>query len=328
MLQLVGLQVSSAGIREMPTEEETGVVLSQDPPPETLVGLGTSVSFTVSRQIERKLVLRAFPANISPGESVTLTAELDPPFPGAEYQFRFGASTPAPTDWSPDSQAQFTYLNDGDYEAVAAARWNNGSVSSNPVRIVVHSIKYEIRLLPDSLHVKSGETVSFRAEVNPTVETATYIYHFGDGIPDQASSLPTAQHVYHPIGNYSARVTVRSADTSVAGGAVHSHDFASPPVQLSVEPPPPPPPPIMFYVIGTALLIAVVVYAVQKVKSRGPRARRLQILVHKDMGTQSVEAASGMPKGTNVEIHVVRSWGEQRIKSEGPLWARIETIHE
>jgi PKD domain len=299
--------------------------LSQDPSAGTQVGWGTYVGFVVSRHIERKLVLRASPANISPREAVTLTAELDPPFPGAEYQFSFGAGTPAA--WSPDAQAQFTYLNDGDYEAVAAARWNNGSVSSNPVRIVVHSIKYEVRLLPDSLHLKSGETVSFLAEVNPTVETATYIYHFGDGIPDQASSLPTAQHVYHPIGNYSARVTVRIANTLVAGGAAHSHDFASPPVQLSVEPPPPPPP-IMLYVIGAAFLIAVVVYGVQKVKSRGPKARRLQILVHKDLGTQSVEAASGMPKGTDLEIHVVRSWGEQNIKSEGPLWARIETINE
>jgi len=307
----------------MPSQEETGIVLAQDPPAETMVRQGTSVSFTVSRQIEPKLTLRALPASIRPGESVTLAAELDPLLPGAEYQFSLG--TGASSAWSTDAQAQFSYPSDGNYEATASARWNNGSVNSNPVNIVVHAIKYEVRLLPDPLDVKPGGTVSFRAEVSPEVERATYIYHFGDIIRSRTSSSPTAEYSYEKPGNYTAWVTVRIAESPTAAGAIHSHDFPSSPVLVTVEPPPPP---IVLYVMGAAMLIAVVSYAAWKIKSWGQKPPELEILVHKDPGIQSLPVAPHMPKGTNVEIHVVRSWGEQSIKSQGPLWARIETIHE
>src|SRR5260370_19902589 len=263
MLKLVGLQTSSAGIQEMPSQEETGIVLSQDPTAETMVRQGTSVSFTVSRQIERKLILRAFPASIRPGESVTLTAELDPLLEGAEYQFSSG--TGAPSAWSTHPQAQFTYFNDGDYQATAAARWSNGSVKSNPVHIVAHAIKYEVRLLPDPLDVKAGVTVSFRAEVSPEVERATYVYHYGDKVPNDTSSSPTAQHSYEKAGNYTAWVTVRIAETPAAAGAIHSHDFPSSPVRLTIEPlpqvQPHPTHSKVPYTIGAVLLISTVNYA-------------------------------------------------------------------
>jgi len=320
ILQLVGLHFRPADIRETLSEEETGIVLSQDPAAETLVTPGTSVSFTVSQQIARKLLLRASPRNLSPGESVVLSAELDPPFPGAEYQFSLGGGTEPSGAWSTDAEAQVSNLGDGNYEAVAAARWNNRSVVSNRVRIVVHSIKYDVSLIPKPRFPKSGDTVSFDAELSPAVEKATYIFHFGDGIEDQTSSSPHAQYTYQSAGNYSTQVTVRFSDTTAAGGPAHSHDFTSRSVQLTVEPRPP----ILFYVLGVAVL-AGVGYAMWK--WLGPKPR-VDVVIHKDLGVQTIEVARRARKREGIEIHVVRSWGEQTIESKGPLWARIETIHE
>jgi len=76
--------------------------------------------------------------------------------------------------------ARFSDLEDGNYKAVAAARWNNRGVGSNQVPFVVHSIRYDVQLVPTPLFPKLGEIVSFRAELTPTVKDATYIFHFGD----------------------------------------------------------------------------------------------------------------------------------------------------
>lgn len=320
ILQLVGLHFRPADIRETLSEEETGIVLSQDPAAETLVTPGTSVSFAVSQQIARKLLLRASPRNLSPGESVVLSAELDPPFPGAEYQFSLAGGTEPSGVWSTDAQTQFNNLGDGNYEAVAAARWNNRSVGSNRVRIVVHSIKYEVRLIPKPLSPKSGDIVSFDAEVSPAVEHAMYIFHFGDWSEDRLSASPHAEYAYQAVGNHSAQVTVRISDTPAAGGTAHSHEFSSPPVQLCVQPPLP----ILLYVLGAAALAAAG-YAMWK--WLGPKPR-VGVVIHKDLGVQTVEVPRRARKREGIEIHVVRSWGEQTIESKGPLWARIETIHE
>ena len=319
ILQLVGLQATPAAIGETTSEEETGIVLSQDPPPETLVVPETTVSFKVSRQIERKLGLRASAKNIAPGESVVLSAELDPPFPGAEYQFSIGSGDLTPGPWSSDAQARFANLSDGDYEAIATARWNNRSVTSNRLHIVVHSIKYEVRLLPGSLHLRPDESVSFGADVSPAVKSATYIFHFGYGIADQTSSSPDAQYAYQTAGKYSAQVTVRIADMPAAGGATHLHEFPSPPVELLVQRGPLVP----FYVLGTAALLAAG-YAVRK----WLRKPRVAVAVRKDFGIQTVEIVRQGRSRVGIEIHVVRSWGEQTIESQGPLWARIESTHE
>lgn len=319
IVELVGLSVSPSDIQEAASEEETGTVLWQDPPAGTQVASGTPVRFAVSRQIERKLVLRAVPTNVVPGESVTLIAELNPPLPGAEFQFNFGEGDPSV--WSPDTQADFTYRHDGNYKATAGARWNNGNTNSNTVRIVVHSVRYEVKLLPDALKVRAGAVVAFRAEVRPPVQGATYIYHFGGSIPDQTSSLSSARYAYQQVGNYSVSVTARIPEVAGAGGAIQSHDFASPEVRLSVEGSDGS---VAAYVMGAAVLIGVVGYAAWKIKSRKIIRARLQILVHKDPGIQSLLLAPA----TGIDIYVVRSWGEQKIRSQGPLWARIEMIHE
>jgi beta-lactam-binding protein with PASTA domain len=323
ILQLVGLSVNPPDIQETASEEETGIVLWQDPTAGTQVASGTSVRFGVSRQIERKLLLRAVPANIVPGDSVTLIAELNPPLPGAEFQFNFGEGDPGA--WSSDAQAEFTYRHDGNYKATVGARWNNGNADSNTVRIVVHSVKYDVKFLPDMVKVRAGEVVTFRAEVRPPVQGATYIYHFGDSIPDQTSSLSSVRYAYRLVGDYSASVTVRIADAAGAAGALHSHDFPSTEVRLSVTQGSAGS--VTAYVIGAAVLIVVVGYAVRKIKSRKVTETGLQILVHKDQGIQSL-LGSGASEANGIEIAVVRSWGEQKITSQGPLWARIETIHE
>ena len=249
-----------------------------------------------------------------------LSAELDPPFPGAEYQFSLGGGTEPSGAWSTEAEAQVKNLGDGNYEAVAEARWNNRSVVSNRVRIVVHSIQYDVRLFPKPLLSKTGETVSFGAEVSPTVEHATYIFHFGDGSADRTSSSPSVQYAYQAAANYSTQVTVRISDTLAAGAVEHSHEFTSRPVQLGVQPAPS----ILFYVLG-AVALAGVGYAIWK--WLGPKPR-VAVVIHKDLGVQTIEVAPRVRKLEGIEIHVVRSWGEQTIESKGPLWARIETIHE
>lgn len=321
LLKFMGLQVSWKGIQETPSEEETGIVLTQEPPPGDMVRPGTFVSFTVSRQIERALVLRGFPTSIAPGGAVTLSAELNPPFPGTEYQFTSGVGTLAPTTWTTDAQAQFVYPTDGDYEATAAARWNNGSVSSNVVHIVVHPVKYEVLLLADPLDVKLGQTVSFRATVSPAVQRADYVYHFGDSSANETSSSATVQYTYKTVGNYSACVIARIADGPEAGGPAHSHDFASSPVRLSVVPSNSS---VTVYVIGAVALVGVLGYAIRRfTRPSGP-----QVVAHWDPGVQKLKLASQEYQRVDIEIHVMRSWGGQKIDSQGPLCARTETIHE
>jgi hypothetical protein len=307
-------------IHETPSEIETGFVQSQDIPQDTLVSPGTSVGFAVSRQIARTLVLRSSHKNISPGESIVLSAELEPPFPGAEYQFSFGADNLVPGQWSSDAQALFRDLQDGDYEAVAAARWSDRSVESNRVRIVVHAVKYELRLLPRPMLPKLGEVVSFDAQLSPDKESATYIFHFGDATEDQSSSTPHAEHVYRSAGSYFAQVTARIRDTLPAGQAPHSHAFASPAVRLVVARASP----ILYYLLGLAAIPAAA-YLIR----RWTRGRsRVRVLVHRDPGVQIIEDRRRGPQGNGVEINVVRSWGEQTIQSRGPLCARIEAAHE
>jgi beta-lactam-binding protein with PASTA domain len=322
MLQQVGLQASNSEITEKRSEEETGIVLSQFPLAGTRVARGTSVSFVVSRQIERSLVLRSTPASVVPGEPVVFTAELDPPFTGTTFQFNFGEG---PGTGELDlPRASHSYSGDGDYEVFVIAKVNGKQLVSNRVLVPVHRIPLKITLVPNRDHGTTNETIEFHALATPPApRNAKYTFDFGDGEQTQTSGSPDARHFYTQRGTYSAWVRVSTVHEPLAGGpAAHEHQFVSERVPLSIVPPLP------GVLIAAAVTSLVLVGSGVFLGYRWYMTRKVEVQLAKGAGSQRLEAPAGAILGVEVQFRGVRSPGEQTLVSRGPLWTRIETIHD
>ncbi|MBZ5538075.1 MAG: PASTA domain-containing protein [Acidobacteriia bacterium] len=324
-LRSVGLQSSDSEIREVDSEEETGVVVSQVPPAGTRVRLGTSVSFEVSRQIVHSLMLRPAPTSATPGEPVTFKAELIPPFPGATFQFNFGEGERSGELDVPEATHQ--YDDDGDYVVFSTATLGSRQVISNRVELPVHLARLDITLLSSPSHPRANETIQFHAVVTPSSQAgrAVYSFHFGDGTPVEASDSPEAQHSYPQSNQYSAWVTVRMVHEPLpGGGSVHEHFYTSDPIEVVIAPAPVP----LWGIIGAILGAVLVAGAGTFSAYRWIQMQKLSFRVEKDAGRQWPQGPEHSIASSRWQFRVARSTGEQSTTSHGPLCTRIEKIHE
>ncbi len=325
MLKQAGLQANDSDITEASSEEETGIVLSQYPSAGTQVPRGTSVSFVSSRQIERTLVLRPDPASVVPGKPVTFTAELDPPFPGALFQFRFGEGPGSGELVVP--QATHEYSDDGDYYAFVIATLNGKELVSNRVLLPVHSIPLKVTLVPNRDRATTDDTIEFHAivEPQPAPDNAEYTFNFGDGTLAQTSRSPDARHSYTQRKTYSAWVTVHTVHESLtASKLAHEHQFVSEPVQLSIVSRPPSAWAIIAAVATAILLAGAAAFS----GYRSYMLHKVRIRVAIDTGKQRLETSTPPLEGMEVGFRAVHPPGQQALECRGPLWARIETMHE
>jgi beta-lactam-binding protein with PASTA domain len=319
-LQSVGLQSSDSEIREVDSEEETGMVVSQVPPAGTRVKLGTRVSFDISRQIAHSFILRLRPTNATPGEPVTFTAELDPPFPGATFQFTFGEGVRSEELDAPEVTHQYT--DDGDYVAFATATLGGRQVISNRVEIPVHLARLDIRLLFTPVHARANETIQFHAAVTPSSQAgnAVYNFHFGDNTTDQTSSYPDVQHSYRQSDQYSAWVTVRTVHEPLPGSAsVHEHFYTSDPIQVVIAPP------LVFTwgIVGAILGAVLLAGAGGFLFYRWIQMQRLSFQVKKDAGIQWPERSEDPIASIRWQFRTVHSAGEQKIACRGSFIDKI-----
>jgi beta-lactam-binding protein with PASTA domain len=324
-LRSVGLQSSDSEIREVDSEEENGVVVSQVPPAGTRVRLGTSVSFEVSRQIVHSLVLRPNPTSATPGESVTFKAELVPPFPGTTFQFTFGEGERSGELEVPEVTHQ--YADDGDYVVFATATLGGRQVISNRIEFPVHLGRLDITLVSTPDHASANETIQFHAAVNPASQAgkAVYSFHFGDGTPVQSSDSPDVQHTYRQSNQYSAWVTVRTIHEPLqGGGGIHEHFYTSNPVAVVITPPTVPPWGIVGAILGGVLLAGAGGFSFY----RWIQMQRLSYRLERGPFRQWPEEPGHPITSSRLQFRVVHSAGEQKGTSRGPLCTRIEKIHE
>lgn len=324
-LQNAGLQPSDSEIREVDSEEETGVVVSQYPQAGTQVRLGTSVSFEVSKQIIHSLILRPNPTNALPGEAVTFNVELIPPFPGATFQFTFGEGERTGELDVPEVTHQ--YADDGDYVVFATATLGHRQVISNRVEYPVHVARLDVTLLSTPSHPRENEPIQFHAVVTPSTQAgrAVYNFHFGDGTPVEASDSPNAQHSYRQGNQYSAWVTVRTIHEPLpGGGSVHEHFYTSDPIQVVIAPAQIPAWGIIGAILGAVLLAGAGTFSAY----RWIQMQKLSLRVERDAGRQWPQGPDTPIASSSWQFRVVHPAGDQSTTSHGPLCTRIEKIHE
>lgn len=330
LLQRAGLQVDFADISEESSEEQTGIILSQSPGAGLQVVRGTAVSFVLSRQIQHSLILRHNPASVVPGGPVTFTAALDPPFPGATFQFHFGDG-PATGDLN-EPQASHRYADDGDYTAFAIATLNGRQLVSNRVLLPVHSGPLDITLIPTPNHGTTRDSIAFHAAVKPPKTNAEYTFNFGDGSLPETSRSPNVTHTFGQPRTYSAWVTVHTVHERLpAGRPVHDHQFVSEPVELAIVAPPFP---LRAILLGIASVLALGAGAFFLFRGRlrldgpPPPPPELVIRVQTHAGLQRIETPAHTLSIASVQFRAVHSPGEQTLECRGPLWTRIEASHD
>ncbi len=268
-------------------------------------------------RVEYALVLQANRTSAVPDERVMFTADLYPPFRGAEFEFEFGDGNKSGPLAIP--QATYRYFADGNYEVRATANLNGLRVQSNTLRLSVHTVRVSVELVPKLDHTKTGEPIEFRAKVTPPVQDAEYTFDFGDGTLALNSRSPDARHSYRQSKTYSAWVAVRTA---------HEHKFFSPPVQVYIEPSTP-----LWAIIATVLAVmGVGAYSgigLRRRWRRGALGRAgVKIRARQGPGKQELEVPEHAASRDEVQFRAVRSAGQQTIEYRGRLVSRIETIHE
>ena len=285
------------------SEESNDIVLSQDPPAKTMVSPNTTVSFTVSRQIQRTLTLTG-PSTGKPGDSLTFVARLDPSFPSTQYQFSVVPGQSGPSSSSP--VFTHTFDSDGNYEVSALAAWDGGRAPSNAIPVTIHSTEYVLTLTPSPVQQFEGKPVEFRADLEPPVENAVYIFNFDDRTKPVSSNTPVVIHVYQLLGPHRTTVTALIPD--------HKHRIPSSPTQVTILPRPLPLGAAVghwlnerkpWIIGGVALLLGG--FLLGKLLS-GPRNGK-KIQPH-----ANIKLKANIPLGTFT------------IRVQGRLWSRIEDL--
>lgn len=281
------------------SEEDDGIVLSQDPGP-SMVARDSAVNFEVSRHIQRTLTLKG-PSSAKPGESLTFVAHLDPYFPSTQYQFTFGEGQPSP--WDANPVGTHTFASDGNYEVTAFATWDGGKASSDPVQVAVHSVPYVLTLTPSPTQQIEGNTIEFRAELDPAIENAGYTFDFGDRTEAKSSSLPIVPHVYARGGAYTASVSVL-----IPG---HKHRIPSLPTRVVIVSRRPSPIVAWLNRLGPWIIGGVILvvggFLLGTLRARPPKTNR-------------------NPPNSKIELKPSIPPGELTIRVKGRLWSRIESL--
>jgi hypothetical protein len=90
------------------------------------------------------------------------------------------------------------------------------------------TLQIEFYLRADREHIRTGQSVGFRADIRPEYQDAVYQFDFGDGSQSEWMRIPIVNHVYNTEGTFQA-----SSKARVGGRLVRSN-----PLSIEVVPSP------------------------------------------------------------------------------------------
>ncbi len=215
------------------TTEAPGTIFDQDPEPGTLKPWGSDViaykATSPAPMGPLPVALTADRTSVTPGDTVTFVARLQPETPDAQYVFDFGDGSPVGPS-GPDISHRFDQ--DGDYEVGVTVTLGNRQ-GHDMLRITVHSTEYNLAVSWEPLHPLAGQLVRFTAQISPDDPSNarnSYYFYFGDKTKPKPSSNNYSR-TFAKAGTYPVRVTATIG---------HGHTLQSIPQELFVTQPPPP----------------------------------------------------------------------------------------
>jgi len=162
------------------------------------------------------------PTRIRIGESVTITANLNPADDNAEYRFDFGDQSSSP--WIRQPVITHSYGSPGIFNVSVTARIARSApallatsrteqiiVPGEQIRVTVEDPfrGIEVVLQPSRDQAQPGERIVFVANLNRPAENPQFNFLFGDGEESGWMSAPRTRYEYSEEGFFSASVIVR-----------------------------------------------------------------------------------------------------------------------
>lgn len=145
--------------------------------------------------------------NPSTGENVIFKGSIQPSYEKVEYRFDFGDGKKS--GWIYEPVTRHTYKSPGTYKTHLIAKIEEKQFFSKDIYINVKENYFGLNLEAEPNRSKIGQTVIFRAKLEPYSERVEYRFVFGDGKMRNWAKIPVAEHVYSEPGNYHVCVIAR-----------------------------------------------------------------------------------------------------------------------
>jgi beta-lactam-binding protein with PASTA domain len=207
------------------SDEVSGTVLAQSPAAGAQVPRDSSVNLTVSRQIQRTLVVMVDDPSPEAGKPARFHAHLDQADSGFQYQFVFGDGQQS--DWANESTVTHIYETPGSYVVTAMANRGAIKVPSASVGLTAKEIEFHIVLTATPRSAKAGHPVAFQVESDRKDIRPLYQFEFADGKQSDWSVEPIAQHSYERGGTYIAKVRGRVGNGRIVESAVQQVEIGT-----------------------------------------------------------------------------------------------------
>ena len=270
------------------------------------------IQIEVTSKIVYTVFLEADKKNLFITESVNFTGNIQPVRERVLYQFDFGDGMRS--DWLQEPETSHRYSNSGIYDARLTAKIGDELIRSNNVTITVDMASIKVFLEAEPTHIEPDQTVTFRANHEPTIEKVEYRFIFGDGGVRDWSHEAMAEHIYSEPGNYHAYVVSRidqknvSESNPVIVRITRHSQGRSLWVGISAG---------LFALFGGGGYVFLRMKRLRKTDKHFKQT--IQVRPHKDMGLQHIESDVSVQTGFEVQLKSVLDSGKQDIETKDHL---------
>jgi hypothetical protein len=180
------------------------------------------------------------------------------------------------------------------------------------ITTVTPTPEFKIFLEPDRGQVQAGESVVFRAILDPFNEAVEYRFIFGDKWESEWSIQPIVEHIYSGAGNYQVYVEARLDQNLIGQSDPFTISVSSPPTNR-----------LWLMIIIGVMLVAVSIYIFSRIKRPGKALKEnppeINIHADKNIGKLQVESDTPVKSGFELRLRIISDPGKQDIISEGSL---------